>query len=275
MLRTENCVPMLLRTLFVLSLQLVVVRSHLSAVCTATHEQRPQSVTFLLGTYHKSPAAGAAVQGAINVRSPEGRTLSFPLESFCAIPHDDSPQQLPVPLWSIDANVSDYRERLQHHCVCSTILGCGFYDQSTNRCSSTKGDCATLDPHRMVIECFGQNFDVPTSTGMAWGRRLQSEEPANCAYGAVTGESFPSWMRTWYTAQVNDVNTGNFEVWMNGTDHNLGPSNLYFREHGQHPCTMSEDLHTFLPITVADGARSVRFCPTCFASPTRLEFPKC
>ena len=177
---------------------LPLATGHLSALCTVTHEQRPHSVTFLFGTYHKSPNAGAATPGTAFVRSPRGTTRSFPFEDFCAVPHDGSSAQVPDPAWPLDANVSLYRERLRQNCVCSQVLGCGDFDTATQMCSSAEGDCATVDPFKASIECFGQNDDVPSSVSMAWTRPLADDESGNCAYGAATGEEFPSWIRTWY-----------------------------------------------------------------------------
>jgi hypothetical protein len=241
--------------------------AHLAAVCTATHPRRPHTVTFLFGTYHKSPGAGSIVPGTAFVRSPTGRLHSFSMGDICSVPHDGSSQQIPVPAWSVDDDVATYRQRLQQHCACSSVLGCGLYDADTGMCTSAEGDCASLDPAELAIECYGQNDDVPAAAHMAWARPLGSTEPANCAYGAAAAaaaggggasSSFPSWMRTWVTAQVSGIASGNYEVWTSGTNHNLDPSTLYLREHGQHPCTMTEELHSFLPVTVADGALPVR-----------------
>ena len=213
------------------------VNGHLASVCTATHAQRPQTVTFLFGTYHSSPSAGSSVPGEAHIRTPQGTVFDFDFDSFCEVPHDSS--NYPDPPWPLETNVSFYRQRLQAHCTCSKLLDCGTYDEATGMCTSQTGDCPLINPMEMEIECYGRNFDVPASQG-AWGRALNDNENGNCAYGAVTGSDFATHTRTWYTAQVDSIFSGVFEVWTTGTDVNLDPSSLYLREFGQHPCTMSE-----------------------------------
>ena len=214
---------------------------------------RPQVVTFLFATYHKSPSSGSSVPGNAHIRTPQGTTHDFAFDTFCAIPHDGSGNQYPDPPWSLDENVTFYRDRLRQHCVCNEILGCGTYDEATDRCTSTAGDCALVDPLKTAIECYGQNYDVPTSEG-AWSRQLLDAEGGNCAYGPASGVDFASWTRTWYTAQLDSIYSGLFEVWTTDTDVNLDPSTLYKRHTGQHPCTLSSTQKSVVPVVVADGA---------------------
>jgi hypothetical protein len=199
--------------------------AHLAAVCTATHAHRPQAVTFMFATYHKAPYEGALVPGEAHIRTPEGQVFDFPFTSFCEVPHDGSSNEYPVPAWPLDSNVSFYRDRLRQHCVCSLVLGCGTFNPTTGRCTSTDGDCPLVDPLLQEIECYGKDSNVPPSKG-AWARQLADDEDGNCAYGSKTGVDFPSWARTWYTAQLTGIYSGIFEVWSTGTDHNLDPSSL-------------------------------------------------
>jgi hypothetical protein len=199
--------------------------AHLAAVCTATHAQRPHTVTFLFATYHKAPYEGALVPGEAHIRTPEGQVFDFSFTSFCEVPHDGSRNEYPVPAWPLDSNVSFYRDRLRQHCVCSLVLGCGGFNPATGRCTSAEGDCPLVDPLLQEIECYGEDRNVPPSKG-AWARQLADDEDGNCAYGSNAGVDFPSWARTWYTAQLTGIYSGIFEVWSTGTDHNLDPSSL-------------------------------------------------
>eukprot|EP00591_Stephanopyxis_turris_P012381 CAMPEP_0195531952 /NCGR_PEP_ID=MMETSP0794_2-20130614/36791_1 /TAXON_ID=515487 /ORGANISM="Stephanopyxis turris, Strain CCMP 815" /LENGTH=270 /DNA_ID=CAMNT_0040663953 /DNA_START=101 /DNA_END=910 /DNA_ORIENTATION=+ len=236
------------------------VGAHMSALCTATHAQRPQTVTFLFGTYHNSPAAGSSVPGAAHIKTPQGQIYDFDFDDFCAIPHDGSSNQYPDPLWPLEANVSYYRYRLKLHCVCSSVLGCGSYDEVTGMCTSTDGDCPLIDPMQTSISCFGQDYNIPSSEG-AFSRQLEGHENGNCAYGSACGVDFASWMRTWYVAKLDSIYSGMFETWTTGTDANLDPSSTYLRTYGQHPCTMSETLHNSFPVTVADGNQECQVPP--------------
>ena len=168
--------------------------AHLTAVCTATHPLRPGQVTFLFASYHNAPAAGSSVAGSTHIKTPLGDVHEFPLNSFCAIPVDGS--GYPVPLWSVDENVDSYRQRLLLLCVCSQVFNCGSYDSATQMCTSTAGDCPLLDPTQVHTDCYGQDYDVPTSEG-AWVRALGDDEPANCAFGAVGNVDFAKWTRVW------------------------------------------------------------------------------
>jgi hypothetical protein len=221
--------------------------AHLSAVCSATHEQRPQTVTFLYGTYHTAPSAGYSVPGTGYIKTPQGHTFDFPFDSFCAIPVVGSNTG-----WKLEETVASYRARIMSNCVCSKILECGSYNSVTGKCTGTTGDCATINPKLTEIECYGQDYNVPESEG-AWGKQLADNAPGNCAYGSVTGVDFATWMRAFYIAKVDSIYSGIFEVWSKDTDVNLDPSTTYLRDTGQHPCTLSKNLHVFLPVTVADG----------------------
>jgi hypothetical protein len=189
------------RSAAALALQVLLLNSaptrtlaHMTAVCTATHPIRPGQVTFLFASYHEAPAAGSGVAGSTHIKTPTGSVHEFPLDSFCAIPLDSN--QYPVPLWSVDEDVSSYRERLLQLCVCSQVFDCGSYDSATQMCTSTAGDCPLLDPKTVHVDCYGQDYDVPTSEG-AWVRALGDSEPANCAFGAVGTVDYARWTRVW------------------------------------------------------------------------------
>jgi hypothetical protein len=221
------------------------VNAHLGAVCTATHEQRPQTVSFLFGTYHPPPAAGyTSVPGTAYIKTPQGHTYDFLFDSVCAPGADN---------WLLEEPVSYYRSRLLSLCVCQKVLECGGYDAATGMCTGTSGDCATIDPAKTEIECYGQNYNVPESEG-AWGIQQADGVSGNCAYGAAaTNAVWTSYVRTWYVATISEIFSGIFEVWSENTDVNMDPSLLYLRHTGEHPCTMCKGNHVFLPVTVADG----------------------
>ena len=188
------------------------VRAHLAAVCSATHEQRPGTVTFLYGTYHSSPYAGSSVPGTAYIKTPQGQTHDFDFDSFCSIPS---------PEWALDNDMPYYRARLLEACVCEKILGCGAYSSSTGMCTGgSASDCATIDPKATAIQCYGQDYDIPSSAG-AWGRQLKDNEDGNCAYGTEAGVDFAIPARTFYTATVDSIYSGIFEVWSTETDINL------------------------------------------------------
>ena len=163
-------------------------RAHLSAFCSATHALRPQTSTFLLASYHKSPNAGSSVPGTMSIKSPQGTTYEFAFNNFCAIPVDSTQDQNPVPRYDLSTSVTYYRERLLLACVCKEILGCGTYNAVTGMCTSLTGDCPTVAPKEVQIDCYGTEDDVPGSVGQAWGRLKGDDEKANCAYGSpLTG----------------------------------------------------------------------------------------
>ena len=93
------------------------------------------------------------------------------------------------------------------HCVCDSILGCGSYDESTGMCTSTDGDCATVEPGLTEIECYAQDNDYPSSEG-AWARPVGDSENGNCGYGPSAGDSNAYNVRTWYTAKVDSIYSG-------------------------------------------------------------------
>lgn len=207
-----------------------VTDAHLAAVCTATHASRPQIVTFLYGTYHTSPNTGSSVPGNAFIRTPQGKVHTFQYDSFCAIPVDSN--NIPVPEWKTEANITYYRERLVQNCICENILHCGSYDEQTGTCSSTEDECVNIDPWDTQIDCYKQNRDVPPSEG-AWTQIAKNDDTGNCAYGSSTGVEFTNHVRTFYTAQLNNIFSGIFELWSNETDVNLDPSTLYLRDSGQ------------------------------------------
>ncbi len=152
-------------------------RAHVSAVCSATTAKRPGTVTFLIASYH-DPPAGASVPGVASIKSPQGTTHEFAFNNFCGIAKADA--------WDLLESVSYYRERLLRACVCSMIFGCGGYNAATGKCTSTTGDCPTVAPKDVQIDCFGQEDGNPSWVGQSWGRIKGDDEEGNCAYGSLT-----------------------------------------------------------------------------------------
>ena len=225
------------------------VEAHLSVVCASTHEQRPGAVTFLYGTYHEQPYAGASVPGTAFIKTPQGHTHDFAFNSFCGINTNT---------WLFDEPMTYYRSRLLSMCVCEKILECGTYNTATGMCTSTTGDCATIDPKTTEIECYKQDDNVPASDG-AWAIQKGDDEPGKCAFGSAFGIPY---LLTFYTAKVEGIYSGIFEVWSEGSDYNLDPSSGFGFSYGGHPCTMSQYVHVFLPVAVADGGLRCTSAPS-------------
>ena len=152
-------------------------QAHLSAVCSATTAKRPGTATFLLASYHVPPLAGASVPGVLSIKSPQGTIYEFAFNNFCG------PDQ-----WDLSESVSYYRESLLPACVCSSILGCGAYNAVTGKCTSTAGDCPTIAPKDVHIDCFGQEESNPSWVGQSWARIKGDDEKGNCAFGSSAAD---------------------------------------------------------------------------------------
>ncbi len=158
-------------------------RAHIGLVCTATHELRPQTATFLVGTYH---AVSGAAAGSLNIKSPQGTTYTSSFTSYCSIAAG----------WDFYTDMATYRAKLLPTCVCSHVLKCGTYNAATKMCTTTTGDCPKLDPAKVRIDCYGQERDVPSSVGQVWGRIKGGTEKGNCAYGSPTADANSKDVRT-------------------------------------------------------------------------------
>ncbi len=148
-------------------------RAHVAAVCTATHTLRPGVVTFLIATYHDATGVAA---GSASIKSPQGTVHEFAFNNDCQMLKE----------WDLIEPVSYFRQRLLEECVCVEILGCGEYDLSTKKCTSTSGDCPSIDPKDMQIDCFGHEDGNPSWLGQSWARIKGDDEQGGCAYGSPT-----------------------------------------------------------------------------------------
>ena len=60
----------------------IVVRAHISGICTTTDPTDPGKITFYIATYHHKPGAGGSVPGQVHLQAPSGDVSSFDFNTF-------------------------------------------------------------------------------------------------------------------------------------------------------------------------------------------------
>ena len=193
--------------------------AHKVAVCSSTAASQPGTVTFWFGTY--SHGFSQVLSGARgHIKAPTGvvTTASFAKRcDFAAVPS------------SAGMTVSDLAETIEDNCMRLNVTG-------------SHGQTLHAYPADSTLTC----YDAGSVELYAVGR-TGSDEPHLCL---TQGRSVAD-IATWFPVVVEKAVSGSYEVWTTNTGDVLDPG---LGVDLPDPCSMDDNRHFFLPLSVAAGS---------------------
>jgi hypothetical protein len=169
-----------------LALLLLTVRSHVNFACTHSSVDHPSQLNFYFFTYHDTPSAGGSVPGTTTIQTPSGNQFTFAFTSFANLQG----------VLDSSTTVDELREVVRTAPITS--------DASGETMESRYGDFAGF-------VCYEGNANVGSvlsGTALPDQRFKHSLSPR----GSV---------KTVYMATINEVSSGTYLFWTDGTNFNL------------------------------------------------------
>ena len=193
--------------------------AHKVAVCSSTAVSQPGTVTFWFATYsHGTSVVQSGARG--HIKAPTGVTTTAPFANRCDVA---------TPPSSVGLTVSDLADTLAGNCLSETVTG-------------SQGQTLYAYPADSTLTC----YDAGSVELYAVGR-TGSETPHSCK---TQGRDVAS-IATWYPVVVEEAVSGSYEVWTTNTGDVLDPG---LEEDLPDPCSMDDNRHFFLPLSVAAGS---------------------
>ena len=193
--------------------------AHKVAVCSSTAVSQPGTVTFWFATYsHGSSLVQSGARG--HIKAPTGVTTTAPFANRCDVA---------TPPSSAGLTVSGLAATLAGNCQSETVTG-------------SQGQTLYAYPADSTLTC----YDAGSVELYAVGR-TGSETPHSCL---TQGRSVAS-IATWYPVVVEAAVSGSYEVWTTNTGDVLDPG---LGVDLPDPCSMDDNRHFFLPLSVAAGS---------------------
>ena len=180
---------------------------------------QPGTVTFWFATYdHGSSLVLNGARG--HIKAPTGVVTTASFANRCDVPSEPS---------SAGMTVSDLADTIEDNCVDETVQG-------------SAGQTLYAYPAGSTLTC----YDAGSVELYAVGR-TGSETPHPClTQGRATAD-----IVSWYPVVVEDAVSGSYEVWTTNTGDVLDPG---LGVDLPDPCSMDDNRHFFLPLSVAAGS---------------------